>query len=144
VPSFDLPAVEGLELPGLGETDLKTGQVTVVNIWASWCGPCREEHPLLLELSRRNDIRLVGINNKDEPANAVRFLAALGQPFARVGADRNGRVSIDWGGYGVPESFIVDAQGMIRHKHVGPLTPQLLAGEFGKAIEAAKTPLPAQ
>lgn len=142
VPAFDLPAVKGLGVPGLKNSDLKTGQVTIVNIWASWCAPCREEHPLLVELSKRGDIRLAGINNKDDPANAARFLGALGQPFARVGADSDGRVTIDWGGYGVPETFIVDGGGVIRHKHVGPLTAELLKGEFGKAIEAAKQPLP--
>jgi cytochrome c biogenesis protein CcmG, thiol:disulfide interchange protein DsbE len=85
---------------------------------------------------------LVGINNKDDPVNAARFLGALGQPFAAIGADRTGRVTIDWGGYGVPETFIVDGQGIIRHKHVGPLTPEIVAGVFGVKIKQAMTPLP--
>jgi cytochrome c biogenesis protein CcmG/thiol:disulfide interchange protein DsbE len=137
-----LQAVDQLGVPGLAAAELKSGQVTVVNIWASWCVPCRQEHPVLMELAKRPDIRLVGINNKDEPANARRFLGALGQPFAAVGADRDGRVTIDWGGYGVPETFIVDGKGMIRHKHVGPLSAADISGPFAAQIEAAKTPLP--
>lgn len=142
VPAFALPAVENLGVPGLSDADLRAGQVTIVNIWASWCVPCRQEHPVLMELAKRGDIRLVGINNKDEPDNARRFLGALGQPFAAVGADRDGRVTIDWGGYGVPETFIIDGKGMIRHKHVGPLSSTDINGPFAQKIEAAKTPLP--
>ncbi len=144
IPAFTLPPVDGLNVPGLNDTDLRKSQVTVVNIWASWCIPCREEHPLLMELAKRSDIRLVGINNKDDPANATRFLGALGMPFAAVGADVSGRITIDWGGYGVPETFIVDGNGIIRHKTVGQLTSAAIAGEFGKALEEAKSPLPAQ
>jgi cytochrome c biogenesis protein CcmG, thiol:disulfide interchange protein DsbE len=142
VPAFALPAVDGLNLPGLADADLKSGKVTVVNIWASWCGPCRQEHPLLMELAKRTDIALVGINNKDDAANAARFLGALGQPFAAVGADTTGRVTIDWGGYGVPETFIVDGKGIIRHKHVGPLTPDVLASSLDAEIKKAALPLP--
>jgi cytochrome c biogenesis protein CcmG, thiol:disulfide interchange protein DsbE len=141
VPAFSLPAVSELNVPGLSDDDLKTGKVTVVNIWASWCGPCREEHPLLLELSKRTDIILVGINNKDDPANAARFLGALGMPFSKVGADTTGRVTIDWGGYGVPETFIVDGKGIIRHKHVGPLTAEIIATTFDAEIKKATQPL---
>jgi cytochrome c biogenesis protein CcmG, thiol:disulfide interchange protein DsbE len=142
VPAFDLPPVAGLNVPGLSDSGLRVGQVTIVNIWASWCAPCRQEHPLLMELSRRPDIRLVGINNKDEAANAARFLGALGMPFSAVGADLNGRVTIDWGGYGVPETFVVDGKGVIRHKHVGPLLADDITGKFAAAIEAAKLPPP--
>lgn len=142
VPAFTLPAVTELNVPGLSDADLKTGKVTVVNIWASWCGPCRQEHPLLLQLSKRGDITLVGINNKDDAANAARFLGALGQPFAKIGADTNGRVTIDWGGYGVPETFIVDGKGVIRHKHVGPLSEEILATTFDAEIKKAALPLP--
>jgi cytochrome c biogenesis protein CcmG, thiol:disulfide interchange protein DsbE len=141
-PAFTLPPVAGLNLPGLSDQDLKQGRISIVNIWASWCGPCRIEHPLLMELSTRDDVVLVGINNKDDPANAVRFLGALGQPFARVGADPTGRATIDWGGYGVPETFIVDGQGIIRYKHVGPLSAQDLQGRFGAEIKKAALPLP--
>jgi cytochrome c biogenesis protein CcmG, thiol:disulfide interchange protein DsbE len=142
VPEFKLEAVAGLNLPGLAAADLKSGGVTIVNIWASWCGPCRQEHPVLMELAKRSDIKLVGINNKDDPANAVRFLGALGQPYAAVGADQNGRVTIDWGGYGVPETFIIDGAGIIRHKHIGPLSEEDVKGEFSEKIAAAKQPLP--
>lgn len=142
VPEFDLPAVAGLDMPGLSAEDLRKGKVTIVNIWASWCGPCRAEHPLLMELSKRNDIVLVGINNKDDPANAARFLGALGQPFTAVGADSTGRVTIDWGGYGVPETFIVDGKGIIRYKHVGPLPEDALTGRFDAEIKKAAVALP--
>lgn len=142
VPAFTLPAVTELNVPGLSDADLKSGKVTIVNIWASWCGPCREEHPLLLEMSKRTDIVLVGINNKDDAANAARFLGALGNPFKAVGADSNGRVTIDWGGYGVPETFIIDGKGIIRHKHVGPLTANILATTIDTEIKKAALPLP--
>ena len=140
VPAFDLPAIIGATSPGLKDQDLKQGKVTVVNVWASWCVPCRDEYPLLMELGKRTDIVLVGIDNKDEAANANRFMATLGNPFVAIGADVNGRTSIDWGVYGVPETFIVDGNGIIRHKHVGPLTPLDLNGEFMKEIEKAKSP----
>jgi cytochrome c biogenesis protein CcmG, thiol:disulfide interchange protein DsbE len=142
VPSFTLPAVTELKVPGLTDADLKSGGVTVVNIWASWCGPCRAEHPVLMELSKRKDITLVGINNKDDGANAARFLGALGMPFAKVGADSNGRVTIDWGGYGVPETFIVDGKGNIRYKKVGELTPEFRATTFDAEIKKAAVALP--
>ena len=139
VPAFNLPAIAGLGVPGLADTDLKGGKVTVVNIWASWCGPCRTEHPVLMELSKRRDFVLVGINNKDDGENASRFLGTLGQPFSAIGADTTGRVMIDWGGYGVPETFVVDANGIIRHRHVGPLNA---ATELDVEIAKAAQPLP--
>ncbi len=141
-PAFALEPVAGLNVPGLSDTDLKQGKVTVVNIWASWCGPCRTEHPILMELANRSDIVLVGINNKDDAANAARFLGALGQPFAAIGADPTGRTTIDWGGYGVPETFIVDGKGIIRFKHVGPLSPEDLQGRFDAEIKKAAIALP--
>ena len=128
VPQFTLPAVPGLtgegkDTPGFSSADLATGAVTIVNVWASWCLPCRSEHPLLLSLAQRSDARLFGINQKDEPENARRFLGSLGNPFKAVGAD-TGRVSIDWGVYGVPETFIVDGKGIIRLKWIGPLSAE--------------------
>ena len=128
VPAFSLAPLEGLTVngqpvPGFSNEDLK-GRVTLVNVWASWCGPCRQEHPLLVELARDPSIRVVGINQKDNPDNARRFLGTLGNPYAAVGVDPNGRASIDWGVYGVPETFIVGPDGTIRHKHIGPLTPE--------------------
>jgi cytochrome c biogenesis protein CcmG, thiol:disulfide interchange protein DsbE len=142
VPAFSLPPVAELSVPGLADPDLRRGEVSIVNIWASWCGPCRQEHPVLMDLATRSDINVVGINNKDDGGNAARFIGALGMPYSAVGADTTGRITIDWGGYGVPETFVVDGTGVIRHKHVGPLSPADIAGKFGAAIEAAKKPLP--
>lgn len=142
VPAFDLPPVEGLvrpdgaPLPGFAAADL-TGAVTVVNVWASWCGPCREEHPLLVDLAEDTRFRLVGINYKDDPDNAARFLNALGNPFSAVGSDRSGRVGIDWGVYGVPETFVVATDGTIAYKHIGPISPESLRDKLLPAIEAA-------
>ncbi len=121
VPEFDLPPVLGREA-GLASADLRGGGVSVVNVFASWCVPCRIEHPLITGLSEAG-ISVYGLNHKDRPENAARWLDDFGDPYARTGADLNGRVSIDWGVYGVPETFVVDGQGMIVEKHVGPLTP---------------------
>jgi cytochrome c biogenesis protein CcmG/thiol:disulfide interchange protein DsbE len=138
-PEFDLPPLEGATQPGLKGTDLK-GTVTVVNVFASWCGPCRIEHPQLIALQKDGRIRLVGINYKDVPANAVRFLDELGNPYAAIGVDQNGRAAIDWGVYGVPETFIVDADGIIRYKHIGPIDVAALKATVLPAIEAAMKP----
>jgi cytochrome c biogenesis protein CcmG/thiol:disulfide interchange protein DsbE len=129
-PAFALQALDGLTangepVPGLSDADLK-GRVSVVNVWASWCGPCRQEHPFLVELAKDPTIRVVGINQRDDPDNARRFLGALGNPYAAVGRDPKGRASIDWGVYGVPETFIVGPDGRIRHKHIGPLTAETM------------------
>jgi cytochrome c biogenesis protein CcmG/thiol:disulfide interchange protein DsbE len=129
VPQFALPPVPGLTgegkaTPGFNSSDLATGAVTIVNVWGSWCLPCRSEHPFLLSLAQRSDARLFGINQKDAPENARRFLGSLGNPFMAVGADASGRVSIDWGVYGVPETFIVDGKGIIRLKWIGPLSAE--------------------
>ncbi|MGV6871397.1 DsbE family thiol:disulfide interchange protein [Pseudochelatococcus sp. B33] len=142
VPAFDLPPLDGLTrdgapVPGLATADLKTGKVTIVNVWASWCVPCRQEHPLLVRLASDPRVEVVGINYKDAPENARRFLGALGNPFTRVGADESGRVGIDWGVYGVPETFVVAGDGTIRHKHIGPLTPEALATTLETAIAEA-------
>jgi cytochrome c biogenesis protein CcmG/thiol:disulfide interchange protein DsbE len=140
VPAFALQPIEGLvaqgqPVPGLDSAALK-GRVTVINVWGSWCAPCRDEHPLLMELARDPSIRLVGINQKDNPENARRFLGQYGNPFAAVGVDANGRTAIDWGVYGVPETFIVGPDGTIRYKHVGPLTPETLPA-FREALRMA-------
>ena len=110
---------------------------TIVNVWASWCAPCREENGVLLELSKDPRFEISGINYKDRPENAVAFLDQLGNPFDTIGVDDKGRTAIDWGVYGVPETFIVGRDGLIKHKHVGPLTAADLTGAFGKALEAA-------
>ncbi|MFT0891052.1 DsbE family thiol:disulfide interchange protein [Pseudochelatococcus sp. G4_1912] len=142
VPKFDLPPLDGLvrdgaRVPGLATADLQVGKVMLVNVWASWCVPCRQEHPLLTELARDPRVTVVGINYKDSPENARRFLGALGNPFARVGADTSGRTGIDWGVYGVPETFVVAGDGTIRHKHIGPLTSEAIATTLEKAIAEA-------
>ena len=136
-PQFVLPAVEGLGVPGF-DTAALSGRVTVVNVFASWCIPCRDEHPLLTALKADTGVALFGINHKDAPENAKAFLDELGNPYDAVGADSNGRVSIDWGVYGVPETFVVDARGIIVFKHVGPISPQSLKDELLPAIEKAR------
>ncbi len=124
VPQFTLAGLAGPE-PRLGEgfsnADL-TGQVSLVNVFASWCLPCRVEHPILMRLARDMKVRIFGLNYKDRPEDARAWLKELGNPYWRIGADRDGRVAIDWGVYGVPETFIVDSQGRIRYKQVGPIT----------------------
>jgi cytochrome c biogenesis protein CcmG/thiol:disulfide interchange protein DsbE len=142
VPDFTLPAIDGLGVPGFDRASLTAGHVTLVNVWASWCGPCRIEHPVLMELGKRSDIRLYGLNYKDEPENARRFLGMLGQPFAAVVADEAGRATVDWGVYGVPETFVIDGDGIIRFKWIGPITPEAVAGDFGAEIERAKQKRP--
>lgn len=125
VPDFTLPPVQGRAL-GLSSTDL-VGQVSLVNVFASWCVPCRLEHPLFLELARKKIVPLYGINYKDAPEDAAAWLDERGDPYTRTGADRNGRVSIDWGVYGVPETYVVGADGIIAHKHIGAITEQALS-----------------
>lgn len=134
VPEFSLPAIAG-EGSGLSSRDLAAG-VHVVNVWASWCGPCRLEHPLLMRLAEDARFRLVGINYKDVPENAQRFLGALGNPFAQIGADPAGKTGIDFGVYGVPETFVVK-DGLIVHKFIGPLSEDGLANDLMPAIEEA-------
>jgi len=125
-PQTALPPVVGLTrdgapVPGLDPAAFK-GVVTVVNVWASWCVPCRDEAPILMELAHDSRIRLVGINYKDESDNARRFLGRYGNPYAAAGADQNGRAGIEWGVYGVPETFVVGRDGRIAYKLVGPIT----------------------
>ena len=136
-PTFAMEPVPELGVPGFDTATLKGG-VTVVNVFASWCIPCRDEHPLLVALKEVSDVRLFGINQADAPENARAFLAELGNPYDAVGTDRDRRVSIDWGVYGVPETFVVDAEGVITFKHVGPLTPEAIEAELLPAIEAAR------
>lgn len=138
VPDFSLPPIEEGRGVGLSDEDLATG-VHVVNVWASWCGPCRLEHPILMRLSADTRFDVVGINYKDVPENAQRFLGALGNPFEKIGADREGKTGIDWGVYGVPETFIVK-DGIIVHKFIGPLSEEGLASDFMPAIEKALSP----
>lgn len=124
VPDFSLPPVKGRTL-GLASADLR-GEVSIVNVFASWCVACREEHPLLMELARQKTVPIHGLNYKDKPDDAQKWLDDLGDPYTRTGADIKGRVAIDWGVYGVPETFIVGRDGRIAYKHIGPMTPQAL------------------
>ena len=130
VPEFDLAPIEGMEGPGLAAADLRNGQVTLVNFFASWCLPCLAEHPFLIELAEPDGVRLVGINYKNEPEEARAWLAELGNPYARIGADTSGRVGIEWGVYGLPETFVIDKQGRIRYRHVGPIDARALKREI--------------
>lgn len=125
VPVFSLSPLSGTE-EGFSSADLK-GQVSLVNVFASWCVPCRQEHPLFMQLARDQAVPIFGINYKDAPEDASKWLASLGNPYSRVGSDRNGRVSIDWGVYGVPETFVVGADGVIAYRHVGPLNEHSLS-----------------
>jgi len=111
--------------------------VTVLNVWASWCVPCRDEAPLLVRLAGDKRIRIIGINYKDQPDNARRFLGRYGNPFAASGADTSGRAAIEWGVYGVPETFIIGRDGRIAYKLVGPLTPDNLERVVKPEIEKA-------
>jgi len=135
VPQFDLPPVMGRPPgSGLATRDLK-GEVALVNVFASWCTACREEHPLLMRMARDKVVPLHGINYKDRLADAARWLAELGDPYLRVGADLNGRVAIDWGVYGVPETFVIDREGRIAYKQIGALTPKALDESILPLIE---------
>jgi cytochrome c biogenesis protein CcmG, thiol:disulfide interchange protein DsbE len=142
-PQFELPPLDGLvvagrPVPGVKTADLAKGEVSVVNFWASWCVPCVEEHPLLIDLKQRTNVTLYGINYKDQTTAARRFLGNFGNPFAGVGVDGSGRAGIEWGVYGMPETFVLDGQGRIAYKHVGPLTKATLDGKVIPAIEAAR------
>jgi cytochrome c biogenesis protein CcmG/thiol:disulfide interchange protein DsbE len=136
-PEFILPALDPAGGVGLAHADLVGGPVTIVNVWASWCAPCRVEHPQLMELGRDPRVQLVGINYQDVPGDAHAFLEELGNPFDRIGVDADGRVALDWGVTGPPETFIVAPDGMIIAKHIGAITPQVLTREFEPAIERA-------
>lgn len=141
VPTFELPPVQGRTL-GLSTTDLK-GEVSLVNVFASWCVACREEHPLLLELKRTGIVPIHGLNYKDKPYDAAKWLAELGDPYTRTGADIDGRVGIDWGVYGVPETFVIDRDGRIAYKHIGPVTRKALSDKIIPLIEELRgKPIP--
>jgi len=140
-PHTDLPPVAGLErdgaqVPGI-DADAFKGAVTVVNVWASWCVPCHDEAPLLMQLAQDKRLRLIGINYKDEAENARRFLGRYGDPFAAAGADLSGRAAIEWGVYGVPETFIIGRDARIAYKLVGPITEENLGTVLKPQIEKA-------
>jgi len=131
VPEFTLPPLEGLtadgkDVPGFASSDLAQGETTLVNVFASWCLECQEEHPLLVELAKQPGIRLFGIDYKDDAASARRFLGRYGNPYSHVGVDASGRTSIDFGVYGVPETYVITPDGKIAYRLVGPLTEQTI------------------
>jgi cytochrome c biogenesis protein CcmG/thiol:disulfide interchange protein DsbE len=141
VPATTLPPLSGLEragspVPGIAPADFADA-VTVVNMWASWCVPCHDEAPLLMQLAEDKRIRIIGINYKDTADNARRFLGRYGNPYVSVGADENGRASIDWGVYGMPETFVVGRDGRIAYKLIGPVTTENLDKALKPAIEKA-------
>jgi cytochrome c biogenesis protein CcmG, thiol:disulfide interchange protein DsbE len=142
-PVFALPAIEDLKtetsaVPGFATADLAQGKVSIVNVWASWCTPCVAEHPYLTELATKSGAPLYGINYKDKPENARRFLGRHGNPFSGIGADATGRTAIDWGVTAVPETFIVDGTGVVVHKHTGPIHPEVMARDLLPAIARAR------
>jgi cytochrome c biogenesis protein CcmG, thiol:disulfide interchange protein DsbE len=142
VPQTTLPPIAGLKrdgaaVPGVDPASFQ-GAVTVVNVWASWCVPCHDEAPLLMQLAQDQRLRVIGINYKDDADNARRFLGRYGNPFAAAGADQNGRAAIEWGVYGVPETFVIGRDARIAYKLVGPITPEsfdaLLKPQIDKAL----------
>ncbi len=142
VPKFALPQLDGVSLPGFDDAELRKGKVTLVNIFASWCGPCRDEHPQLLALAndaglKAQGVRIFGLNYKDSAANAKRFLEGLGNPYSHIGVDSAGRAAIDWGVYGVPETFVVRGDGTIAYKFIGPISAGALKARLIPEIEKA-------
>lgn len=147
-PEFSLKPLPGLvdngsPVPGFGHNDLSRGKPSVVNFWASWCVPCVQEHPVLVEMVRRTGVDLYGVNYKDQATAARRFLGHHGNPYRAVGVDDNGRTAIDWGVYGIPETFVVDGEGRIVYKHVGPISLEALETKVIPAIESARKTSPA-
>jgi cytochrome c biogenesis protein CcmG/thiol:disulfide interchange protein DsbE len=142
VPPVDFTSLDGLTgpagpVPGFAAPALARGEVTIVNFWASWCAPCVEEHPLLVELAKMPGVRLYGVNYKDEAESARRFLGRYGNPFSAMGVDPKGRGAIEWGVYGMPETFVVDGKGRITYKHVGPLSPRSIEEKILPAVRDA-------
>lgn len=133
VPEFVLPPVKGRTL-GLSSADLK-GEVSLVNVFASWCVACRAEHPLFMKLAAQGTVPLHGLNYKDQPDDAAQWLDSLGDPYTRTGADISGRVAIDWGVYGVPETFVVGADGRVAYKHIGPVNEEVLTRTILPLVE---------
>jgi len=138
-PNFIAPPLEGLDMSqGLRSDDFKgpQGRVTLLNVWASWCTPCRAEHPYITQLAQDGTIELVGLNYKDKPQAAMKFLNDLGNPYAKIGTDPNGSIAIDYGVYGVPETYVIDHEGTIRYKVIGPVTPEIIEKDLGPLIRA--------
>ena len=140
VPQFSLPPVKGRTL-GLSSADL-VGEPSIVNVFASWCVECRIEHPLIMQMQARAVAPIHGLNYKDHPEDAARWLNTFGDPYTRTGADLDGRVAIDWGVYGVPENFVIGADGRIAFKHIGPLTAEILEQTIIPLIDSLKESQP--
>lgn len=141
-PTMQLPMLEGLlddngnQIGAFDSADLKD-KISIVNIFASWCTPCRAEHPILMDIAKNYpELQMIGINTRDKTDNALKFLDTLGNPYDAVGVDANGRAIVEWGGYGVPETFIVDQSGQIRFKFVGPISPAIFEEQFLPIIES--------
>jgi cytochrome c biogenesis protein CcmG/thiol:disulfide interchange protein DsbE len=130
VPEFSLPPIDGGPGTGFSSADLRGNGVSVVNVFASWCVPCRIEHPLITRLAALKVATVYGLNYKDKPESALKWLREMGDPYAAHGADPKGRVAIDFGVYGIPETFIIDNQGIIRYKYVGPINAARLEKEI--------------
>ncbi len=135
-PSLSLPPLEGSNVPALTDAAI-AGKLTIVNVFASWCVPCRQEHPMLKELAKDERLNIVGINYKDRQDNALRFLGELGNPYDAIGIDPNGKSAIDWGVYGIPETYLVGADGTIIYKKVGPIDTVTYERDLIPAIENA-------
>jgi len=136
-PTFDLAAVPGLNVPGLATADLAKGEVVMVNFFASWCVPCRAEHPYLTAFVEETGVPLYGINHRDKPEDAAAWLAELGNPYSRIGADP-GRAAVEWGVTGVPETFVIDGSGRIRYHHRGPLVPEVIERDLVPLLKALR------
>ncbi len=139
-PAYAFSSIDGLGdlAKGFDQTAFVSGKPTLLNFWASWCAPCVDENALLVDLARRGDVIVAGVNVKDAPAAAKQFLNRYGNPFSKLGADANGRGSIEWGVYGTPETFILNGRGQITYKHIGPITQADLDAKILPALEAAK------
>lgn len=136
-PAFQVPELLDSNKT-ISNEDFK-GQVWMFNVWASWCVACREEHPLLMQLARTTDIQLIGLDYKDKREDGERFLQTRGDPYRRIAFDADGRVGINYGVYGVPETFIIDKKGVIRHKHIGPITPEALQNKILPLIQQLRS-----
>lgn len=132
-PSFSLVMLDAPQRQ-LSTRDM-LGQVWVLNVWASWCVSCRAEHEVITRLAQKNLVTVIGLNYKDEPVNALEWLQQFGNPYATSVIDRNGRIGLDWGVYGVPETFVIDAAGNIRYKHIGPVTHESLEAEIMPVLQ---------
>lgn len=135
-PAFAMPVL-GDPVRTLTDGDLR-GDISLLNVWATWCAGCRQEHPFLMELARTAGVRIFGLNWKDDDALARQWLQQLGDPYTAVGVDKDGRVAIDWGVYGAPETFLIDAAGKVLYKHIAPLTPEVWEQEFLPRIRQAR------